>query len=108
MMKHTLKFLEAYKNDFTINSSEFSDNHEPTKEVPKYIDEDMRDFLLKLLSGNALNGKSMMFLGDHGLHMSPITQFTTSGQIEKFNPGLYLALPRKLADKYRDVLIANE
>lgn len=43
-MRHTLWFLEAYKNDKTMNTSEFSDNHEPTKEVPKYIDEDMREF----------------------------------------------------------------
>ena len=49
-----------------------------------------------------------MFLSDHGNHMSPFMKMTSSGIIEMYNPGLFLILPRKMADKYRDVLKKNE
>ena len=41
-MEHTWKFLKAYKNYPTINSIELADNHEGSKEVPLFIDNDLQ------------------------------------------------------------------
>ena len=40
--------------------------------------------------------------------MSVLMKVTHSGAIEKYFPLLILALPRKMADKHRDMLKLNE
>ena len=108
MLNYMEKFHSFYKNKKTISSIELSDNHELTREVPLYIQKSLLNHFKKLMEENILNKKSLIFLADHGQHMTPFLKNTTSGTIEKYNPVLILILPRVLADLYRDNLKKNE
>ena len=46
--------------------------HEPTYSVIKYIDKPIVDFLNKLQKDGKFKDTGIIFVGDHGLHISPI------------------------------------
>ena len=108
MLNYSEKFHKSYKDNKTISSVELSDNHELTREVPRYIKKRLVNHFDNMIEKDLLNGKSNIFLADHGQHMTPIIKDFTSGVVEQFNPLLILILPRVIADKYRDVLKENE
>ena len=75
MMEYMRKFFKTYKDQPTISSLEMSDNHEGSTEVPKFIDGIMKEHFEKLIDGKVLDGMPMIFLADHGLHLT----LTSSG-----------------------------
>ena len=108
MLDYIGKFHESYRNEKTICSVELSDNHELTREVPRYIEGKLVEHFERIFEGDLLNGKSNVFLADHGQHMTPIIKDFVSGVVEQFNPMLFLVLPRDIADQYRGILRENE
>ena len=108
MMEYIEKFHSAYSTEKTISSIMLSDNHELSRDVPLYIQKRLKTHFQKIIEENILNGKSMIFLADHGQHMTPFLRDTASGRMEMYSPILNLVLPRDIADRFRDVLRVNE
>ena len=102
------KFHQSYKNEKTISSTILSDNHELSRDVPLFIQDKLKKHFKNKIEKNVLNNKSVIFLADHGQHMTPILRDRPSGEMEIYSPMLNLILPRNLADKYRNILKQNE
>jgi hypothetical protein len=66
------KFWNAYINSRKYLFLAFLHGHEPTYSVVKYIDKPISDFLNRLQKDNKLKDTCIFFVGDHGLHLSPI------------------------------------
>ena len=66
------KFWNAYLNSRKFLFLAFMHGHEPTYSVVKYIDKPIRDFLNRLQKDNKFKDTGIIFVGDHGLHISPI------------------------------------
>ena len=93
MKNYFLDFCEKYKNERKYFSSIFTDAHEGTLEVVKYIDDDIHDLILELLT-KYFNDKSIIFIvSDHGAHMPGIDDvlFSSQKKIENFL-GLFLMI----------------
>ena len=108
MMEYIEKFHSTYKDEKTISSIMLSDNHELSRDVPLYIQDRLKNHFEKIIEENILNGKSLIFLADHGQHMTPFLRDTPSGNMEQYSPILNLIIPRDIADKYRNILKKNE
>jgi hypothetical protein len=66
------KFWNAYLNSRKYLFLAFMHGHEPTYSVVKYIDRPIVDFLDRLQKDNKFKNTCIIFVGDHGLHISPI------------------------------------
>ena len=66
------KFWNAYLNSRKYLFLAFMHGHEPTYSVVKYIDKPIVDFLNRLKKDNKFKDTGIFFVGDHGLHLSPI------------------------------------
>ena len=66
------KFWNAYLNSRKYLFLAFMHGHEPTYSVVKYIDKPLVNFLNKLQKDKKLKDTGIIFVGDHGLHLSPI------------------------------------
>lgn len=75
-----LDFCKKYKNERKYFSTVFTDGHEGTLEVVKYIDDDVHNLLLELLT-KYFDEKSIIFIfSDHGAHMPGIDDVLLSKQ----------------------------
>ncbi len=74
----------------------FSDHHEWTGEVVKYMDDAVFDFFTRMMEGGYFKDTAIMIAADHGLHMAGIL-FLLGVEItmkERYFPMFYLLLPR--------------
>jgi len=114
MYEHVLdygnQFWHQYKDQKKLMYMDFIDAHEGTNEVVKYADDALYKFLTGLQSGGLLEDTSVILYADHGLHMQGIFQLMQFNQveIEKYLPALYFTLPKKVSEKYRNDIKANQ
>ena len=66
------KFWNAYLNSRKFLFFGCMQGHEPTYSVVKYIDKSIVDFLNRMEKNNKFKDTGIIFVGDHGLHISPI------------------------------------
>jgi phosphoglycerol transferase MdoB-like AlkP superfamily enzyme len=66
------KFWNAYEKSRKFLFLAFLHGHEPTYSVVKYIDKPIVEFLNRLEKNDKLKDTCIFFVGDHGLHISPI------------------------------------
>ena len=66
------KFWNAYLNSRKFLFLGCMQGHEPTYSVVKYIDKSIVDFLNRMERDNKFEDTGIIFVGDHGLHLSPI------------------------------------
>ena len=103
-----LDFCEKYKNERKYFSTIFTDAHEGTLEVVKYIDDDVHDIILELLT-KYFDDKSVIFIiSDHGAHMPGIDDVLLSPQkkIENYL-GLFLMILPSNNNNYNKENIHN-
>ena len=93
MKNYFLDFCKKYKNERKYFSSIFTDAHEGTLEVVKYIDDDVHDLILNLLR-KYFDDKSIIFIfSDHGGHMPGIDDILLSPQKKIENAlGLFIII----------------
>lgn len=71
-LDYGLEFLKTYKDDKKVLYLEFTDAHEPTSEVVRYMDDYIYDFLKSLQDNNLIQKNTIMYiLSDHGQHLFP-------------------------------------
>jgi hypothetical protein len=104
-----LDFCKKYKNERKYFSAIFTDGHEGTLEVVKYIDNDVHDLILELLT-NYFDDKSAIFIiSDHGAHIPGIDNILFSQQknIENFL-GVFLMILPKNVNLNMEIIHHNE
>lgn len=93
-----LDFCTKYKNERKYFSAIFTEGHKGTLEVVKYIDNDVHDLILELLT-NYFDDKSAIFIiNDHGAHIPGIDNILFSQQknIENFLGEFLMILPKNV------------
>ena len=104
-----LDFCKKYKKERKYFSTVFTDGHEGTLEVVKYIDDDVHDLILELLT-KYFDDKSIIFIvSDHGAHMPGIDDVLLSPQkkIENFL-GLFLIIIPNTTSLNKEIIHYNE
>ncbi|KRX04954.1 Alkaline-phosphatase-like, core domain [Pseudocohnilembus persalinus] len=77
VLNYGYQFMQTYKNDKKVLYLEFTDSHELTDEVVKYLDTNLRNFLDDLENNNHISKKTTIYLvSDHGQHLKRIVYFT--------------------------------
>lgn len=91
-----LDFCKKYKNERKYFSAIFTDGHEGTLEVVKYIDDDVHDLILELLTKYFDDKSAIFIISDHGAHIPGIDNILFSQQkdIENFLGVFLMILPR--------------
>lgn len=72
LLEYGEKFWNSYLNSRKFLLLAFNHGHEPTYSVLKYIDKPIAAFLKRLEDDNKFKDTGIIFIGDHGLHLSPI------------------------------------
>jgi len=95
MKDYFLDFCKKYKNERKYFSAIFTDGHEGTLEVIKYIDNDLHDLILDLLIKYFDDKTAIFIISDHGAHMPGIDNILFSQQknIEHFLGVFLMILP---------------
>ena len=90
-----LDFCKKYKNERKYFSTIFTDGHEGTLEVIKYIDDDVHDLILELLKKYFDDESAIFIISDHGAHIPGIDNILFSQQkiIENFLGVFFMILP---------------
>ena len=104
-----LDFCKKYKNERKYFSAIFTDGHEGTLEVVKYIDNDVHDLILELLT-KYFDDKSVIFIiSDHGAHIPGIDNILFSQQknIENFL-GVFLMILPNNTNLNKEIIHHNE
>ena len=80
--------------------------HEPLQQVIRLFDDRFASFLEKVMTEDT----TIILFSDHGMHVNLFYYLYPFNKLkeENYSPALFIIQPRKLADKYRDVLKANE
>ena len=104
-----LDFCKIYKNERKYFSTIFTDAHEGTLEAVKYIDDDVHDLILKLLT-KYFDDKSIIFIfSDHGGHMPWIDDVLLSTQKKIENMlGLFLIILPNRTNINKEIIHHNE
>ena len=104
-----LDFCKKYKNERKYFSAIFTDGHEGTLEVVKYIDNDVHDFILELLTKYFDDKSAIFIISDHGAHIPGIDNILFSQQkdIENFL-GLFLLILPKNINLNMEIIHHNE
>ena len=109
MKDYFLDFCKKYENERKYFSTIFTDAHEGTLEAVKYIDDDLHDLLLELLT-KYFNDKSIiLILSDHGANLPWIDDVLLSSQkkIEIFL-GLFLMILPNRTNINKEIIHYNE
>jgi len=98
------EFWREYKDEKKFLFMSFIDGHEFTNEVITYLDIQLFDWLVRHEENLEKNNTAIVFISDHGLHMSGYGDLFKLDDIikELTLPSLFILLPRNLADKYGD------
>ena len=104
-----LDFCKKYKDERKYFSANFTDGHEGTLEVVKYIDNDVHDFILELLTKYFDDKSAIFVISDHGAHIPGIDNILFSQQkdIENFL-GLFLMILPKKINLNMEIILHNE
>ena len=104
-----LDFCRKYKNERKYFSAIFTDGHEGTLEVVKYIDNDVHDLILELLTKYFDDQSAIFVISDHGAHIPGIDNILFSQQknIENFL-GVFLMILPKNANLNMEIIHHNE
>lgn len=104
-----LDFCKKYKNERKYFSSIFTDGHEGTLEVVKYIDNDVHDLILELLTKYFDDKSAIFIISDHGAHIPGIDNILFSQQkiIENFLGVFLLILPHN-TNLNKEIIHHNE
>jgi hypothetical protein len=82
---------------------EFTDGHEYTNEVIKYLDQPMRNFLDDIDKTKILDQETVLFwISDHGLHKNMFVNYVGDPlvyQVERFLPINIMLFSKDLYDK---------
>ena len=93
MKNYFLDFCEKYKSERKYFSSIFTDGHEGTLEVVKYIDNDVHDLILNLLRKYFDDHSIIFIFSDHGAQMPGIDDVLLSPQKKIENSlGLFIII----------------
>ena len=109
MKDYFLDFCKKYENERKYFSAIYSDAHEGTQEAVKYIDDDVHDLILELLTKH-FDDKSIIFIiSDHGPHMPWIDDVLLSSQkkIENFL-GLFLMIIPNRTNINKEIIYSNQ
>jgi len=102
-------FCKKYKNERKYFSAIFTDGHEGTLEVVKYIDDDVHDLILELLTKYFDDKSVIIIVSDHGAHIPGIDNVLFSEQktIENFL-GLFLMILPNNTNLNKEIIHHNE
>ena len=109
MKDYFLDFCEKYKNERKYFSTIFTDGHEGTLELVKYIDDDVHDLILEILT-KYFDDKSIIFIiSDHGPHMPWVDDVLLSEQKRIENLlGLFLMILPNNTNLNKEIIHQNE
>ena len=110
-LNYAKQFWEAYPDNRKIFRTHFSEAHELSGELVKYIDEDVRDFLQWFYERGYLEDTFLTIMSDHGAHALTL-RFPAfpdnSRYIENYYPVLFHVSKNDLPPNYAHFLAANE
>ncbi len=93
LFEYSKQFWEKYKNNRKFLRMAFTEGHEMTGEVIKYIDEPLYNFLNYFMDNGYLKETALFLITDHGLHYG--IYFNAKAEdaiIERFLPSLIILL----------------
>ena len=109
MKDYFLDFCEKYKNERKYFSAIFTDGHEGTLEVVKYIDNDVHDLILELLTKYFDDKSAIFIISDHGAHIPGIDNILFSQQKNIENLlGVFLMILPKNTNLNKEIIHHNE
>ena len=108
MAEHAVNYTRQFIDTYDSHSKpwaaflSFIDSHEDSSTLISYLDDILLDFLQSIPKKNTL----IVFSSDHGLHYGP-TFASTSGEIERAMPQLFLRMPAFVRKQMRRTLHNN-
>lgn len=95
-IEYAKQFFSAYKNQNKIYRMIFSDAHEGTLEVVKYLDDMLHGFFEFLLSEGHLENSVLMVMSDHGISLPGPAYLLQAKDwySEVFLPSLFFVVPK--------------
>jgi len=95
-IEYAKQFFDAYKDQNKIYRMIFSDAHEGTLEVVKYLDDMIHDFFEYLLIKGHLENSILMVMSDHGISLPGPAYLTQAKDwySEVFLPSLFFVIPK--------------
>jgi hypothetical protein len=96
-IEYAKQFFDTYKEQHKVYRMIFSDAHEGTLEVVKYLDDPIVNFLDWMLKSGHLEDSVLMIMSDHGVSMpGPAYLFRPRDWFsEVFLPTLFYVIPKK-------------
>lgn len=95
-IEYAKQFFDTYKQQNKIYRMIFSDAHEGTLEVVKYLDDMLYDFFQYLLLNGHLDNSVLLVMSDHGISLPGPAYLVHAKDwySEVFLPSLFLVIPR--------------
>jgi len=109
-LQYAKEFFANYASAGKIATVSFMEGHEGSMEIVAQVDDDLEDFLRNGL-GDEANNTFIIFVSDHGNHMSPYFLWATGGKIENRLPALFIIAPAWFKERYPTLsenLLANQ
>ena len=110
IFEYMKQFLEAYKDQRKYMRLCFTDSHEASGQVVKYLDEPLYNFLNLIFDKYSDNKTAIIFLSDHGLRLPGPGKvlFLEEFEFEEELPTLFLILPENNNKYDKNIILKNE
>ena len=110
-IEYLRQFWEAYPDNHKFFRTHFSEAHELSGELIRYIDIDIRNLLDEFYTKGYLNNTMLMIISDHGSHSVTIRVPVlpdNSRYIENYLPLLFHLSPKNIPEQNLKFLSSNQ
>lgn len=105
---YTRQFFDAYADKRRYFSLRVIEGHEFTGELnDKVVDPEINGLLEYLMEKGHLKYTIVRMFSDHGDHINPLGYKTDSGRQERYNPFLWILIPKALKERMGKSLEVN-